>query len=294
MAGTIEDIIRAAESQIGSTNGAKYFNELGAPDYGPWCVAFVRWCMAKAGVYFPWSTWYAWDWDEIDPSARVNKYDLRRGDALSMDWDGGTSDHVGIVTEVHDWGVSTIEGNTNSGIVARKDRDWGVIVCGIRPTAHSPKQDPGNPKNDYGLNYRMHSENVGWLAPVHDGQTAGIVGEALRGEAIKITPPDGVTLDVFAHVQNVGTLGYPSIVRGKASGTGSSDADPIIGTVGEGKRLEALMLRVVSNTGACKGKTLYLQAHVQDVGWQKAVKAGQWCGTRGQGRRLEALRMWFQ
>ena len=78
MAGTAQDVISAAESQLGCTNGAKYFNYFGAPDYGPWCVAFVRWCMAQADVSFPWSNWYAWDWSDA-PNA-IAPSDLKAGD----------------------------------------------------------------------------------------------------------------------------------------------------------------------------------------------------------------------
>ena len=133
MAGTVEDVIRVAESQLGETDGAKYFNELGAPDLGPWCVAFVRWCMSKAGVGFDWHTWYAWDYS--DAPKPINPRDLQAGDAVSFDWDDdGGGDHVGIVKSVHDWGIVTIEGNTGGGVVAEKQRVWGVVVCGLRPT----------------------------------------------------------------------------------------------------------------------------------------------------------------
>ena len=294
MSGSIADVIRYAESQIGESNGAKYFNEMGEADLGPWCVAFVRDSMRHGGVEFPWDRWVAWDPDDyLTNGELVGDREAHVGDGVSFDFDGGTADHVGIITGVYDWGVSTIEGNTDWGVVARKQRLWSVVRCVIHPVVSRPEQKPGNAKNDLGLTYRMHSQDVGWLAPVHDGQTAGITGEALRGEAIKITPTEGVVLDAFAHVQNIGTLGYPNIKRSAGSGTGSSDADPIIGTVGKGQRLEALMLRVVSNTGTCKGKTLYYQAHVQDEGWQPVVKAGQWAGTRGKAKRLEAVRMWF-
>lgn len=295
MSGSIADVIRYAESQIGCSDGAKYFHEMGEADLGPWCVAFVRDSMRHGGVEFPWGHWFAWDPDDrLTNGELVGEREVRVGDGVSFDFDGGTADHVGIVTGVYDWGVSTIEGNTDWGVVARKQRLWSVVRCVIHPVVRKPEQKPGNAKNDLGLTYRMHSQDVGWLAPVHDGQTAGITGEALRGEAIKITPPEGVVLDAFAHVQNIGTLGYPNVKRGQSSGEGSSDTDPIIGTVGKGQRLEALMLRVVSNTGPCKGKTLWYQAHVQDEGWQKAVKAGQWAGTRGRAKRLEAIRLWFQ
>jgi hypothetical protein len=133
MAGTAADVIRAAESQLGQSDGAKYFNDLGSPDLGPWCVAFVRWCMAQAGVGFDWPLWVAWDW--TDGSRFVAPSDLQAGDAVSFDWDDdGLGDHVGIVKSVHDWGIVTIEGNTDWGHVAEKQRLWSVIICGIRPT----------------------------------------------------------------------------------------------------------------------------------------------------------------
>lgn len=138
MAGTAQDVIAAAESQISCTNGAKYFNYFGAPDYGPWCVAFVRWCMAQADVSFPWETWYAWDWSDA-PNA-IAPHDLQAGDAVSFDWDDDNGgDHVGIVKSVHDWGIVTIEGNTSGGVVAERQRVWAVVICGIRPKFKSSK-----------------------------------------------------------------------------------------------------------------------------------------------------------
>lgn len=140
MSGTVEDVISVAESQLGETDGAKYFNELGAPDLGPWCVAFVRWVMSKAGVAFDWHTWYAWDYS--DAPKPIDPRDLQPGDAVSFDWDDdGGGDHVGIVKSVHDWGVTTIEGNTSGGIVAEREREWPSIVCGIRPTFKERKDE---------------------------------------------------------------------------------------------------------------------------------------------------------
>lgn len=138
MSGTVADVLSIAASQIGCTNGAKYFNDLGSPDLGPWCVAFVRWCMSKAGVEFPWHTWYAWDYS--DAPKPVNPRDLQAGDAVSFDWDDdGGGDHVGIVKSVHDWGIVTIEGNTSGGVVAERQRVWSVVICGIRPSYKAAK-----------------------------------------------------------------------------------------------------------------------------------------------------------
>ena len=214
----------------------------------------------------------------------------------------GDEGHTGGVVAFDDNTVTIVEGNTDyslgysTGRVGKHtySRDSSRIVGYGVPNwslVDPIEQKPGEPKNDLGLSYRAHYQDVGWLAPVHDGQTAGITGHSLRCEAIKITPPDGVILDAFAHVQDVGTLGFPGIRKGQGSGTSSSDTDPIIGTTGRGKRLEAIMLRCVENG---TGKKLRVQAHVQDEGWLEPVGEGEWAGTRGKGRRLEAVRMWFE
>ena len=159
--------------------------------------------------------------------------------------------------------------------------------------ARKPEQHPGKAVNDLGMRYRAHVQTAGWLAPVHDGQVAGTTGYGKRMEALKMTPPDGVELAVDAHIQGVGWRTYSGIKKGASSGTGSSPNDPIIGTVGKGLRLEAIRIRVIKKPDSLRGKTVHAQAHVQGIGWVGAVGEGQVCGTTGQSRRLEAVRIWF-
>ena len=141
MSGTVADVLRVAESQLGCTDGAKYFSYFGYPDLGPWCVAGARWTYAQAGVDCHWSTFYAFDWSDAPSQYAVAPRNLMAGDFVSFDWDGdGGGDHVGIVTGVYDWGISTIEFNTGGGVVARKQRVWDVVICGIRPTYRAQDQ----------------------------------------------------------------------------------------------------------------------------------------------------------
>ena len=167
---------------------------------------------------------------------------------------------------------------------------WCLRYCGSKRV---PVQRPGNPVNDAGLKYRAHTEKAGWLPSVRDGQTAGTTGQSARMEAFKITPPDGLELDVLAHVQHRGNIEYKGIKKGKCSGIGSSSNDPIIGTVGLGLRLEAFAVRIVSNA---TGKQLMYRAHVQGAGWLSWQTAatkdyGGFAGTIGESRRLEAIQM---
>ena len=133
--GTVADVIRVAEGELGKTDGSKYFAYFGYPDLGPWCVAGARWAYAQAEVDCHWETFYAFDWTDVPEQWAVRPEDLQPGDFVSFDWDGDVlGDHVGIVTGVHDWGIATIEFNTGYGVVAECQRVWSCVICGIRPT----------------------------------------------------------------------------------------------------------------------------------------------------------------
>lgn len=134
--------------------------------------------------------------------------------------------------------------------------------------------------------YQAHVQNKGWMKKVIDGAWAGTRGKSLRLEAIKITPPEGVELEVTAHIQDIGDKVYKGIKNGQNSGTGSST----IGTVGESKRLEAITIKVTKNT---TGKKLQYQGHGQNYGDTKVCNEGEMCGTKGKSLRLEAIRIWM-
>ncbi|WP_447459581.1 C39 family peptidase [Streptococcus pluranimalium] len=66
-------------------------------------------------------------------------------------------------------------------------------------------------------------------------------------------------------------------------------ASQLIRTTGQGKRLEALEIRLGEDMSQL-GDISY-QAHVQNIGWQKPVTSGGIVGTTGQSRRLEAINL---
>ncbi|KXT79259.1 C39 family peptidase [Streptococcus sp. DD13] len=87
---------------------------------------------------------------------------------------------------------------------------------------------------------------------------------------------DTKDIKVNAHVQGTGWNGF-------------SDASQVIGTVGKGKRLEALVFKLEDGLSAI-GDIIY-QSHVQDIGWQTTVKTGEMSGTVAKSKRLEAFNM---
>lgn len=274
------------------------------------CSEAVRMCYRAAGVFEYGS--YMWTGNEESMLAshhfvKVSKSGVKAGDVL---WRSGHTEMVVVVggrlcqagfrqSEHHS--VSGRKGDQTgweSAYSAYSASSWTHVwrYEGTQPQARAaapaaPKspQDAGSPVNGSKFLYRAHVKGYGWLDPVRDGQTAGTTGKGLRMEALKITPPDGLVLTAKAHIQNVGWRDFPHIRRGQGSGTGSSENDPIIGTVGQGLRLEALELDVESNSTG--HGTLRYRSHVQDVGWTDWVTAGHSTGSVGFAKAIEAVQI---
>lgn len=114
-----------------------------------------------------------------------------------------------------------------------------------------------------------HIQDKGWMGDRAAETVIGITGHNLRLEAFKINP-SGKTIKAKAHIQNKGWVDY-----------GAIDKDTIIGTVGEGKRLECLSF---------EGDFDY-RVHIQNTGWSNWTKADGVAamGTVGQALRIEAI-----
>lgn len=114
-----------------------------------------------------------------------------------------------------------------------------------------------------------HVQDKGWLGD-HAAETViGITGHNLRLEALKINPRDK-KIKAKAHIQEKGWVDYGQITK-----------DAIIGTVGEGKRIECL----------CFEGDFEYRVHVQNSGWTDWTKADgvATMGTVGQALRIEAI-----
>jgi len=156
----------------------------------------------------------------------------------------------------------------------------------------TPVQNGSDPIGNDGFCYRAHVQDAGWLPTVRDGQIAGTTGFGARLEALKFRPtPEMGELDVDIHMQGIGWKEFHGIKAGDASGESASDIDPICGTIGESRRIEAIKLTLRGNT---TGKKLRYMGHVQDVGWTDPVWEGEVCGTVGEAKRLEAVRIWLE
>ena len=114
-----------------------------------------------------------------------------------------------------------------------------------------------------------HVQDKGWMGDRAAETVIGITGHNLRLEAFKINPGE-MKIKAKAHVQDKGWIDYGEVTK-----------DTIIGTVGEGKRLECL----------CFEGNFQYRVHVQNSGWTDWTKADgvATMGTIGQALRIEAI-----
>lgn len=128
------------------------------------------------------------------------------------------------------------------------------------------------------IEYEAHVQNIGWMAPVKNGQTAGTSGKSLRVEALTLQMqkvPNDAVLHVNAHIQNVGWKEYEAIGKQVLR----------VGTVGKSQRIEALEMTLDN----VPGYVILYRAHVQNIGWTDWVSQGQMAGTTGKSLRIEAV-----
>lgn len=135
----------------------------------------------------------------------------------------------------------------------------------------------GGSQPSVSVEYQAHVANIGWQAPVYDGQVAGTTGQSLQMEAaiIRLLNAPDVSIGYQAHVAEYGWL--PEVYDGQ-----------VAGTTGQSRRMEAIAIRLLN---APAGWRVCYEAHVEGYGWLGEVCDGQVAGTTGQSRRMEALRV---
>lgn len=120
---TDSDIVSIGLSQVGNVNGEPYWSWMGFSSRVAWCACFVSWCADRAGLI---------EADMVPKTAStvyMKSYFTTRnrfvqepaiGAIIFFDWNhDGVTDHVGIVINVANGYVETVEGNTSNSVKTR-------------------------------------------------------------------------------------------------------------------------------------------------------------------------------
>lgn len=143
---TANEILAVARKELGvkespaGSNRTKYGTWYGL-DGQPWCMMFIQWVFAQAGVELPVKTASCGTFMRAAQAAgRWVTSNYQPGDVVIYDFPGGgVTDHCGIVVTPLTTGVRTIEGNTgvgndsNGGEVMERTRPANCIVGAYRP-----------------------------------------------------------------------------------------------------------------------------------------------------------------
>ena len=130
-------MVAVAQSQIGNVGGAPYWSWWGLEYRVEWCAIFVSWCADQCGYLDagvlpkmegvrPYVDWFIergqWQGRDYEPSP---------GDIIFFDWESdGLADHVGIVENVENGCVYTVEGNAGDKCVESSYRLEDNVITG--------------------------------------------------------------------------------------------------------------------------------------------------------------------
>lgn len=115
----IVDIALSQKGYVEGPNNDTKYGEWYGMNYNPWCAMFVSWCANQVGIpesVIPKFAGCTTGFGIMRDMGITTKSHIKpnKGDLIFFDWDGsGDCDHVGIVTEVRDGNVYTVEGNHN-------------------------------------------------------------------------------------------------------------------------------------------------------------------------------------
>ena len=165
---TAQALLEIARGELGTkesptgSNRVKYATWYGLPGQ-PWCVMFVMWVFAQAGVALPTRT--ASCTLLMNAAKAAGSWvtsDYRPGDVVIYDWGSdGVPDHCGIVSAVLSGGVRAIEGNTavgndsDGGEVMERTRTNKQILGAVRPLYEKEDTMDNTPSP-------AHKEGVEW------------------------------------------------------------------------------------------------------------------------------------
>lgn len=148
---------------------------------------------------------------------------------------------------------------------------------------------------DYDIYYRSHLCSGDWLGWAKNGAISGTCGYGAKLDGIQIIiVAKGQAVPGATEYTGLDSGNPPEVVyRGHAQTYG--DLFPVkngamLGTIGQGKRLEALSISLANKT--VDGGITY-RVHGQTYGWQGYHSDGELAGTIGQAKRIEAVEMFL-
>ena len=130
--------IETAMKQIGHKGGKKYWSWYGFDSRVAWCACYVSWCENKVGyidegiapkfaLVSDGAEWFRSKEQWLDAGETPEP-----GDLIFFDWEAdGTLDHVGIVTNVVNGRIFSVEGNSSDRCRLKRYYAGDPVIAGF-------------------------------------------------------------------------------------------------------------------------------------------------------------------
>lgn len=196
----------------------------------------------------------------------ASKYDIwYRVSVVGRGWLGWTSNGASAGVNGFSDGINAIQ-----VALTKKGSSAPGSIAGpfVEPSAGSTR-----------VVYQAHSSNVGWVAAVTDGATAGTTGRGLALEALRVSVQNAKasgTVQVTAHVADAGWQS-------------AAAAPSFAGTTGKNRAIQAVKLQLTGDLS--NSYDIYYRVHSSGYGWLGWAKNGEVAGTTGLAVQAEAVQI---
>lgn len=249
------------------------------------------------------SQYYGW-MDPVKNGEQAGKTgEAKRIEAVKIWLDGQAANEYDIYYTLHiqdygwlKWTKGAQDDSGISGSTGMELRAEAIKIQLVKKDGPAPADIAGCANYNYVSKYTLgdimysgHQEYVGDLDTVYDGAMLGSVGSSRRLESIVVEKGAALRkldgdVEYRVHVEDYGT--------DKSWHKSGQRA----GTTHEGKRLEALQMRLTGEIA--EQYDIYYRVHAQEVGWMKWTKGAEgtdeesgWTGSEGLGFRIEAVQI---
>ncbi|GKU27056.1 hypothetical protein CFOLD11_38830 [Clostridium folliculivorans] len=146
------------------------------------------------------------------------------------------------------------------------------------PNSNNTNTNTNNSTTSTTLKYSAHIQNVGWQQQKNEGEVAGLPGQGLRIESLKLNLENAPSDLAVAYQANVQNMGWTSWVHN----------GEVSGTTGQGLRVEGVRIKLEGNV---QDYHIIYKTYVEGRGWQGWIKDGQISGYIGRNLRIEAVQV---
>lgn len=216
-------------------------------------------------------------WSDIAQQGEVLGDGTKPLEAIQIDLTGDNYQNYDIYYRVYTKRWGWLDWAKNGGIAGSYGLGENIYAIEVKLVDKNSTQDLATQHSYYGNSflYQTHQSGIGWSDMLTNNKPSANANNKSKIEAVRVfMPTDYVgNINVTTHVEGIGDM---SVGNGQ-----------IAGTVGQGRRVEALKFDLSGDIA--NYYQLNANTYIQDLGWSGTSQLGSYCGSRGISKELYSL-----